>query len=147
TTVITTVVPTGNETGLPTPTVTGVIPTGPLPTDTGNVTVVPTIVPTGNVTVAPTGVPSGNPKQIPAAGSTVFIGEYGLDLTPIGIADGTTLGWFQAGSEVATSSPDDTLIVSSAANFNVVAGTREGAWYNLNNNRALAINVKDPSLA
>ena len=66
------------------------IPTGPLPTDTGNVTVVPTIVPTGNVTVMPTGVPSGNPKQIPAAGSTVFIGEYGLDLTPIGIADGTT---------------------------------------------------------
>ena len=145
TVIVPTVAPTGNETGLPTPTVTGVIPTAPQPnvTPTDNLTVVPTIVPT----VAPTGVPSGNPKQIPAAGSTVFIGEYGLDLTPIGIADGTTLGWFQAGSEVATSSPDDTLIVSSAANFNVVAGTREGAWYNLNNNRALAINVKDPSLA
>ena len=122
-----------------------------VPTETGNVTVVPTE--TGNMTVAPTviptstgGVPVGNPKMIDTSGDTVFIGEYGLDLTPLGIADGTTLGWFQAGSNVATSSPDDTLIVSSAANFNVVPGTRAGAWYNLNNNRALAINAKDPSL-
>ncbi len=117
-------------------------------TPTGNVTV--TVTPTGNVTtvptVVPTGIPIGNPKAILKAGDTVFIGEYGLDLSALGVADGTTLGWFQAGSNVATSSPDDTLIVSSAKSFNVVPGTRAGAWYNLNNNRALAINVKDPSL-
>ena len=47
---------------------------------------------------------------------------------------------------MATSSPDDTLIVSNAKSFNVVPGTRAGAWYNMNNNRAVAINVKDPSL-
>ena len=136
--------------GTLTPTVTTVVPTvtGNV---TGNVTVVPTV--TGNVTVvptvptvAPTGVPVGNPKAILKAGDTVFIGEYGLDLSALGVADGTTLGWFQAGSNVATSSPDDTLIVSNAKSFNVVAGTRAGAWYNLNNNRAVAINVKDPSL-
>ncbi len=80
------------------------------------------------------------------AGDTVFIGEYGLDLSALGIADGTTLGWFQAGSNVATSSPDDTAIVTNAKSFNVVPGTRVGAWYNMNNNRAVAINVKDPSL-
>src|SRR5665647_817931 len=136
---VTTVVPTGNVTTVPT-----VVPTGNV---TGNVTTVPT----GNVTptvptVAPTGVPIGNPKVILKAGDTVFIGEYGLDLSALGIADGTTLGWFQAGSNVATSSPDDTLIVTSAKSFNVVAGTRQGAWYNMNNNRAVAINVKDPSL-
>ncbi len=134
-----TVAPTGNVTTVPT-----VVPTGNV---TGNVTTVPT----GNVTptvptVAPTGVPVGNPKAILKAGDTVFIGEYGLDLSALGIADGTTLGWFQAGSNVATSSPDDTLIVTSAKSFNVVAGTRAGAWYNMNNNRAVAINVKDPSL-
>ena len=105
-------------------------------------TVVPTVP-----TVAPTGVPVGNPKAILKPGDTVFIGEYGLDLSALGVADGTTLGWFQAGSNVATSSPDDTLIVSNArSNFNVVPGTRAGAWYNMNNNRAVAINVKDPSL-
>ena len=144
TTVPTTVVPTGTETGLPTVTPTGTIPTAPTTVvPTGNETVVPTVtVPTF---VTPT-VPSGNPKQILKPGDTAFIGEYGLDLTPLGIADGTTLGWFQAGSNVATSSPDDTLIVSSAANFNVVPGTRAGTWYNLNNNRAVAVNIKDPSL-
>ena len=136
----------------------GAVTTVPTVVPTGNVTTVAptgnvTVVPTGNMTVAPTviptstgGVPVGNPKTIDTAGDTVFIGEYGLDMTPLGVADGTTLGWFQAGSNVATSSPDDTMIVSSAANFNVVPGTRAGAWYNLNNNRALAINVKDPSL-
>jgi trimeric autotransporter adhesin len=129
----------GNVTVVPTATVDGNVTV--VPTVDGNVTVVPTIVPT-----SANGVPVGNPKQILRAGDTVFIGEYGLDLTALGVADGTTLGWFQAGSNVATSSPDDTLIVSSAANFNVVPGTRAGAWYNLNNNRALAINVKDPSL-
>jgi PGF-CTERM protein len=120
------------------------VPTGNV---TGNVTVVPTV--TGNATAVPTsqpGVPVGNPKAILKAGDTVFIGEYGLDLSALGIADGTTLGWFQAGANVATSSPDDTLIVSSAKAFNVVPGTETGAWYNMNNNRALAINVKDPSL-
>ncbi len=136
-TTVPTVVPTGNETGNVT-VVPTVVPTG---NATGNVTVVPTVIPTSTG-----GVPVGNPKTIDTAGDTVFIGEYGLDLTPLGVADGTTLGWFQAGSNVATSSPDDTLIISSAANFNVVPGTRAGAWYNLNNNRALAINVKDPSL-
>ena len=123
---VTTIVPTGNVT---------VVPTG------GNVTVVPTVP-----TVAPTGVPVGNPKAILKPGDTVFIGEYGLDLSALGVADGTTLGWFQAGSNVATSSPDDTVIVSNAKSFNVVAGTRAGAWYNMNNNRAVAVNVKDPSL-
>ncbi len=132
----------GNVTVTPTLTAPTVV------TPTGNVTV--TVTPTGNVTtvptVVPTGIPIGNPKAILKAGDTVFIGEYGLDLSALGVADGTTLGWFQAGSNVATSSPDDTLIVSSAKSFNVVPGTRAGAWYNLNNNRALAINVKDPSL-
>ena len=90
-----TVAPTGNVTTVPT-----VVPTGNV---TGNVTTVPT----GNVTptvptVAPTGVPVGNPKAILKPGDTVFIGEYGLDLSALGIADGTTLGWFQAGSNVAT---------------------------------------------
>ena len=135
--------------GTLTPTVTTIVPTGNVTTavPTGNVTTVPT----GNVTptvptVAPTGVPIGNPKAILKPGDTVFIGEYGLDLSALGVADGTTLGWFQAGSNVATSSPDDTLIVSNAKSFNVVPGTRAGAWYNMNNNRAVAINVKDPSL-
>ena len=135
--------------GTLTPTVTTIVPTGNVTTvvPTGNVTTVPT----GNVTptvptVAPTGVPVGNPKAILKPGDTVFIGEYGLDLSATGVADGTTLGWFQAGADVATSSPDDTLIVTNAKSFNVVPGTRAGAWYNMNNNRAVAINVKDPSL-
>ena len=135
--------------GTLTPTVTTIVPTGNVTTvvPTGNVTTVPT----GNVTptvptVAPTGVPVGNPKVILKPGDTVFIGEYGLDLSATGVADGTTLGWFQAGADVATSSPDDTLIVTNAKSFNVVPGTRAGAWYNMNNNRAVAINVKDPSL-
>ena len=90
--------------GTLTPTVTTIVPTGNVTTavPTGNVT---TAVPTGNVTtgvptVAPTGVPVGNPKAILKPGDTVFIGEYGLDLSALGVADGTTLGWFQAGSNV-----------------------------------------------
>ena len=109
------------------------------PSTTGNATVAPTL------TAAP-GVTGGALNVVRTPGATVFLGENGLDITATGVVAGDTLGWFQAGADVATSSPDDTIIVSNPANFYVQPGTRTGAWYDMNRNRAVAINVKDPSL-
>ena len=111
-----------------------------------------TVVPTANATTNATltlrpGVAGGRVNVVRTPGSTVFIGESGLDITGTGIAAGDTLGWFQAGADVATSSPDDTMIISDPANVFVQPGTRTGAWYDLNKNRAIGINVKDPSLS
>ncbi len=96
----------------------------------------------------PPSAPTTGPLNQINRGNTVFIGEFGLNLVSAGVTNGMTLGWFQAGSNVLAGSPDDMLIVSDAANFNVGAGTREGAWYDVNNRGAVpVINVKDPSLA
>ena len=119
-----------------------------VPTTAGGVL---TATPTANATLAPTlspapGVTGGALNVVRTPGATVFVGENGLDITATGVVAGDTLGWFQAGANVATSSPDDTIIVSNPANFYVQPGTRTGAWYDMNRNRAVAINVKDPSL-
>jgi trimeric autotransporter adhesin len=96
---------------------------------------------------SPLTVEVGHVRSHDAAGNlAVFLGENGLDITATGVAAGTTLGWFQAGADIMTSSPDDTMIVSDPANFYVQPGTRTGAWYDLNRNRAIALNVRDPSL-
>lgn len=146
------VIMTGNTTDATTvPTISGtgnVTATTVVPTTAGGIL---TATPTANLTVAPTvapipGVTGGALNVVRTPGATVFLGENGLDITATGVVAGTTLGWFQAGADITTSSPDDTLIVSNPANFYVQPGTRTGAWYDLNRNRAVAINVKDPSL-
>ncbi|MEN6343544.1 MAG: MEMAR_RS02690 family S-layer glycoprotein [Methanospirillum sp.] len=118
-------------------------------TGTVNVTAT-TVVPTtagGILTATPTpGVVGGAITIVRTPGATVFIGENGLDITATGVAAGDTLGWFQAGANIATSSPDDTLTVSNPSSFYVQPGTRAGTWYDMTKNRSVAINVKDPSL-
>ena len=163
------IVPTGVTTAETTvPTITGTVnvtvPTVNTTSPTGNATVPPVVVPnqtavptltvapnvtTGNATVAPTVTPpvtGGAADVVLTPGATVFLGENGLDITATGVAAGSTLGWFQAGSDVMTSSPDDTLIVSDPTSFYVQPGIRTGAWYDLNRNRAIVFNVRDPSL-
>ncbi|MEN6518913.1 MAG: MEMAR_RS02690 family S-layer glycoprotein [Methanospirillum sp.] len=139
---------TGNTTAATTvPTIPGAVTTTPtvvVPTTAGGVL---TATPAANATVTLTpGVTNGALNVVRTPGATVFLGENGLDITATGVAAGDTLGWFQAGADVATSSPDDTLIVSNPASFYVQPGTRTGAWYDMTRNRAVAINVKDPSL-
>ena len=139
---------TGNTTAATTvPTIPGtgnVTATTVIPTTAGGIL---TATPTVNATLTPTpGVTGGSVNVVRTPGATVFIGENGLDITATGVAAGDTLGWFQAGADVTTSSPDDTLIVTNPANFYVQPGTRVGAWYDMNKNRAVAINVKDPAL-
>ena len=140
------VIATGNTTAATTvPTIPGtgnVTATTVIPTTAGGIL---TPTPTTNITVAPT-VGPGALDVVRTPGATVFLGENGLDITATGVTAGTTLGWFQAGADITTSSPDDTLIVSDPANFYVQPGTRTGVWYDLNRNRAVAINVRDPSL-
>ncbi len=133
--------------------------TVPVPIINGTVTttattVVPTTAggilnatPTTFATLTPTpGVANGALNVVRTPGATVFLGENGLDITATGVAAGDTLGWFQAGADITTSSPDDTLIVSNPSNFYVQPGTRTGAWYDIIHNRAVVFNVKDPSL-
>jgi hypothetical protein len=138
TTVATTATVATTVSPIPTVTTTTVAPTATL-TGTTTLTVPPTVT-------APTTQVGGALNVVRTPGATVFIGENGLDITAAGVAAGETLGWFQAGANVQTSSPDDTLTVSNPSNFYVQPGTRVGAWYNMNRNRQIAINVKDPSL-
>ncbi|HIH03434.1 MAG TPA: DUF3821 domain-containing protein, partial [Methanoregulaceae archaeon] len=133
---------TGNTTAATTvPTIPGAVTTTPtvvVPTTAGGVL---TATPAANATVTLTpGVTNGALNVVRTPGATVFLGENGLDITATGVAAGDTLGWFQAGADVATSSPDDTLIVSNPASFYVQPGTRTGAWYDMTRNRAVAIN-------
>ncbi len=125
-----------------------VFATGPITAATTvptvNLTSTPAVSPTATVVPIATG---GALNVVRTPGATVFLGERGLDITATGVAAGTTLGWFQAGADIGTSSPDDTLIVSNPADFYVQPGTRTGVWYDLDRDRAVAINVRDPSLA
>jgi len=80
-------------------------------------------------------------------GNTVFIGEDGLDVSGF-IPSGTTIGWWASGAAIATSSPDDTYVMSNAAQFSVSPiqfSSHTGAWYILPA-KTPAFNIADPYL-
>ena len=79
--------------------------------------------------------------------ATVFIGEDGLDVSGF-IPSGTTIGWWASGADIATSSPDDTFVMSNAAQFSVSPiqfSSHTGAWYILPA-KTLAFTIADPYL-
>jgi hypothetical protein len=84
-------------------------------------------------------------------GSTVFIGEDGLDITGA-IGGDARIGWWASGAPVATSSPDYSIPVSNPTNFYVSPTdfvSHTGPWYRLNslgNGDGTAFTVVDPRL-
>lgn len=85
------------------------------------------------------------------AGSTVFIGEDGLDITGA-VGGATRIGWWASGASTVTTSPDYSVSVSNPANFYVSPTDFEshtGAWYRLDslgNANGVAFTVVDPRL-
>lgn len=80
-------------------------------------------------------------------GDTVFLGEDGLDVSGF-IPSGTTIGWWASGAAIATTSPDDTYVMSNAGQFSVSPsqfGPSIGAWYILPA-KTPAFTVADPYL-
>jgi len=81
-------------------------------------------------------------------GSTVFVGEQGLNITATGIAPGGQIARFGAGGNIQTDAPSDVMAVSDPTSFYVAPGTfatATGAWYTWPG-RQLAFIVKDPTL-
>lgn len=69
--------------------------------------------------------------QVIRPGSTVFLGEEGLDITASGITDGGQIGWWAPGS-MRASEPTELVMVSSPSSFYVSPSTfsgKEGLWY------------------
>ena len=85
-------------------------------------------------------------------GSTVFIGEQGLDISAAVGAD-TKIGWWGAGAAIATSAPSQTVTIANPASFFVTPGAftpYTGNWYRLNaigQVDGIAFTVADPYLA
>jgi hypothetical protein len=80
-------------------------------------------------------------------GNTVFLGEEGLDVSGF-IPSGTTIGWWASGAAFATTSPDDTYVISNAAQFSVAPfqfGSHTGSWYILPA-KTPAFTIADPYL-
>jgi len=91
------------------------------------------------------------------AGSTVFIGEQGLDLTPAMTTFGnpTTIGWWASAASLTSTSPTTSVPLTSTGAFYVSSSSfvgYTGNWYALdangyaNNTAGSFFNVKDPSV-
>ena len=84
-------------------------------------------------------------------GNTVFLGEDGLDVSSFA-PSGTTFGYWKSGASIATSSPDDTFIVSDPTKFSVAPfkfGSELGSWYLLDSTgkaNGVAVIVAEPKL-
>ncbi len=84
-------------------------------------------------------------------GSTVFIGEQGLDVSAA-VGSDPAIGWWASGAAIATSSPDDQIQVPTPSNFYISSsafGPYTGTWYRLTSQGkpdGVAFIVADPSL-
>jgi len=84
-------------------------------------------------------------------GSTVFIGEQGLDVSAA-LGNDPAIGWWASGAAIATSSPDDQIQVPTPSNFYVSSsafGPYTGTWYRLTSQGkpdGVAFIVADPTL-
>jgi hypothetical protein len=81
-------------------------------------------------------------------GSTVFIGEEGLDIRPAGVSTGSTIAWWSDSSSITTGVPSASVSVDDASNFYIAPVTfsgKAGPWYTFPA-RQLAFYVNDPSL-
>ena len=91
--------------------------------------------------------PAISDNSIITPGSTVFVGEDGLDLSASGVKQGDQIGWWAPGS-VRSNSPTDLLTVSSPTQFYVSPSTfeeKQGMWYTWPGGNSV-FNVKIPSL-
>jgi hypothetical protein len=85
-------------------------------------------------------------------GNTVFIGEQGLNIAPA-MGPDTKIGWWASGAAIATSAPDQTIIVSDSTSFFVTPSSfasYTGNWYRLTSAGqvdGIAFNVQDPHIA
>ena len=85
-------------------------------------------------------------------GNTVFIGEQGLDIRSA-VGTDTQIGWWGSGAAIATSAPDQTVVISSPESFFVTPSAftaYTGNWYRLSGTGqvdGIAFNVADPYLA
>src|SRR5208337_525421 len=66
-------------------------------------------------------------------GNTIFIGEQGLDITRA-LGSSTQIGWWASAADIATSSPNQVVPISSPTSFYVDPtsfGSYTGGWYRL----------------
>jgi len=90
-------------------------------------------------------------NQVPAGG-TVYIGEEGLDITPV-MGIHTAIGWWASAAVIGTTPPSKTIgVAGRLTTFSVTPSEfvgYTGNWYRLDsggNADGLAFNVKDPQL-
>ncbi|MGD0080296.1 MAG: DUF3821 domain-containing protein [Methanoregula sp.] len=85
-------------------------------------------------------------------GNTIFIGEQGLDIRGA-LGGSTQIGWWASAADIATSSPNQVVPISSPTSFYVDPtsfGSYTGGWYRLDNASKAAgpaFTVADPNLA
>jgi PGF-CTERM protein len=86
-------------------------------------------------------------------GATVFIGEQGLDITNVVGTAPAQIAWWASGADTTYSSPSQTITISDASNFDVLASQfagYTGSWYiydgTTGTTHPLAFYVQDPNL-
>ncbi|MBN1166046.1 MAG: DUF3821 domain-containing protein [Methanospirillaceae archaeon] len=94
---------------------------------------------------------AGAPEQklnIINQGYTVFIGEFGLDVSSF-LNKGEIISWFEPASQVGQTEPAKTIIIDNPNRFNIKPSDflyRTGNWYIGNTQEKIAFVVENPSI-
>lgn len=98
------------------------------------------------ITFVGTAYAAGDYKTVSDNGGTVFIGEEGLDISPVVGTDPCVLEYFTAGQNHLTETPQSTKSVSDPTDFNAMNvdfGGRTGLWYK-RGDHSIMLRVSDP---